>query len=82
MREIWNPTPDLRPYTLLTPAVSLTEQNPSAGRGARQSQRLDLAFEDQADEDLFNRILWSAIKGDTPYPGIRRMAPAQWKRGQ
>ena len=26
---------------------------------------------DQADEDLFNRIIWHSVKGyDTPYPEI------------
>jgi YVTN family beta-propeller protein len=74
LREIWSDTPDLRPWSALTPAVSLTERNPAGTRGARESERLDLRIEDVADEELFNRVLWRAVKGDAPYPGARRGA--------
>ncbi|MBV9774294.1 MAG: hypothetical protein JO040_10115, partial [Gemmatimonadetes bacterium] len=40
---------------------------------ARASAKLDLRFEDVADEELFNRILWEVIRGDRPYPGTTRM---------
>jgi YVTN family beta-propeller protein len=82
LREIWAKEPDLRPYTALVPAVPLDARNPSGGRGARESATLELDFEDIADEDAFNRILWRAIKGDSvPYPGISRMSALEWKRG-
>jgi len=29
------------------------------------------------DDDLFNRILWLAIKGDAPYPGPKRATPLE-----
>lgn len=78
LREIWASTPDLRPYTVLTPAVPLGERNTASNttpRDARASARLALDFEDQADEDTFNRILWRTIRGpSTPYPGIRRIS--------
>jgi YVTN family beta-propeller protein len=74
LREIWSDSPDLRPYAALTPAVSLAERNPAGTRGARESSRLDLRLEDQADDDTFNRILWRALKGEAPYPGARRGA--------
>ena len=80
LRDIWTETPDLRPYAALTPSVPLTESNPAAGPGARESEQLDFVFEDRAEDDAFNRVLWAAIKGDTPYPGIRRMASLEWKR--
>jgi hypothetical protein len=35
-----------------------------------------------ADADLFNRILWSAIKGDTPYPGPKRMSVLEARLSQ
>jgi hypothetical protein len=35
---------------------------------------LRLEKADVSDDDLFNRILWSAIKGDQPYPGPTRMS--------
>ncbi len=72
LREIWSETPDLRPWIALVPAVSLTEMNAREGPAARESARLDLRIEDVADEDLFNRVLWRAAKGDAPYPGARR----------
>jgi len=82
LREIWTTEPDSRPYTALVPSVSLDAKNPSTGRGARESARLDFDFEDVAEEAAFNRILWHTIKGDTvPYPGTNRMAALEWKRG-
>ena len=83
LREVWTETPDLTPYTALTPAVPIDERNPSTGRGARESERLDLTFEDVAEEDLFNQVLWRAIKGeDVPFPGVTRMSALEWKRAK
>ena len=78
LREIWRDTPDLRPYTALVPAVALTDRNPARGREAEQSRQLDLRYEDVAEEDLFNRILWRTIKGPLrPFPGPTRMSAAE-----
>ncbi|MFL5623339.1 MAG: alkaline phosphatase family protein, partial [Gemmatimonadaceae bacterium] len=74
LREIWESTPDLSLYKALTPAVSLTEVNPRRGAMAEASKRLTLKKEDTSDDDLFNRILWTTIKGDKPYPGPKRMS--------
>ena len=74
LREIWDRTPDLSPYTALTPAVSLKEVNPKRGAMADATKKLAFNVEDAADDDVFNRILWTTIKGDTPYPGTRRMS--------
>ena len=83
LRDVWMQSPDVAPYRALTPAVPLDERNPPQGRGARESERLDLAFEDIADEDLFNQILWRAIKGEAvPYPGPTRMSALEWKRAR
>jgi len=81
LNYVWRETPDTRPYTALKPAVSLDDKNPRVGIGARESRRLALAKEDQADEELFNRILWRAIKGeDRPWPGIKRMSALEYRR--
>ena len=81
LRGLFATTPDLTPYTTLTPSVDLDARNPSTGRDARESARLDLRFEDVAEEDLFNRILWRAIKGDAiPYPGTTRLTGLEMKR--
>lgn len=74
LREIWAAEPDLAPYAAVTPVQPLDERNPPNTPAARASARLDLRQEDVADEDLFNRVLWEAIKGPgAPYPGARRM---------
>lgn len=81
LRSIWRSNPDLRPYSALIPSVSLDEKNARVGIGAEESKRLALAKEDEADEDLFNRILWRAIKGSArTYPGITRMPALELKR--
>ncbi len=76
LRDIWRTTPDRSPYVALTPSVPLTERNTAANThpaDARASARLALEIEDQADEEIFNRVLWRTIRGrDVPYPGTRR----------
>ena len=79
LREIWEATPDLTPYKLLVPNVPLDEKNPRRGALAKASQNLTLEKPDMSDDDLFNRILWSAIKGDQPYPGPTRMSALEAK---
>jgi YVTN family beta-propeller protein len=79
LRDIWESTPDLRPYVALTPGVPLRELNPQRGAMAEASKALTLKKEDTSDDDVFNRILWTTIKGDTPYPGTRRMSAFEVK---
>ncbi len=82
LRDIWSDAPDLRPYTALPAGWSLDEMNPRGTPGARESAKLDLEVEDAADEDVFNRILWRAIKGLTvPYPGPTRASALELKIG-
>jgi YVTN family beta-propeller protein len=81
LRDIWRETPDVRPYVALKPAVSLDDRNPRTGAGASESRKLALDKEDQADEELFNRILWRAIKGPSrPWPGAKRMSTLDLQR--
>jgi YVTN family beta-propeller protein len=81
LNYVWRDAPDMRPYLALKPGVSLDEKNPRVGIGARESRRLKLAKEDQADEELFNRILWRAMKGeDRPWPGVKRMSALEYRR--
>jgi hypothetical protein len=79
LREIWETTPDLTPYAALRPSVPLDQKNPPRGALAEASRKLALEKVDQADEDLFNRILWRAIKGDKPFPGPTRMSALEAK---
>jgi hypothetical protein len=77
LRDVWAAEPDLSPYAALVPETPLDEKNPPNTAAARASAFLDLHTEDAADEELFNRVLWAALKGPTaPYPGTRRI-PAQ-----
>jgi hypothetical protein len=83
LRDIWRETPDTAPFTALTPGVPLDEVNPARGRAARDSRRLDLGTVDAADMDLFNRVLWMAVKGETAvYPGTHRMSTLEARRSQ
>ena len=75
MRNCFQNTPDLSPYTCLPNNIPLDTMNPplknlkgKALSFARQSLALDLEKEDRADEDTFNRILWFATRGEAPYP--------------
>ncbi|HKP76878.1 MAG TPA: alkaline phosphatase family protein, partial [Longimicrobiaceae bacterium] len=78
LREVWADAPDLAPYSAITPDIPLDLRNPPNTALARASARLALDAEDEADEDLFNRILWAALKGPSvPYPGVRRISPAE-----
>ncbi|MGH7626598.1 MAG: hypothetical protein ACREOJ_14955, partial [Gemmatimonadaceae bacterium] len=80
LRDIFAGTPDLAAYDPLTPAVALNERNPPSGIGARESRELDLSAEDRANEELFNRVLWRAIKGPRdPYPGSMRQPAFNWQ---
>ena len=75
--------PDLTPYSALMPEQSRTEKNPSAGKNARRSMRLDLDAPDLADTALFNRILWEAFKGPSAaYPPARRLSPVDRLRSE
>jgi hypothetical protein len=77
MSGLFAAAPDLRPYDVIVPAIDLKEKNPPRGPAAEESAKLDFSRADAADDDLFNRVLWSVIKGDeAPYPGETRM-PAQ-----
>ncbi len=74
LRGVFAGSPDLTPYAVLTPGVSLTDRNPATGPGARESERLDLRLEDLADDEAFNHALWLAIKGPgRPYPRARAL---------
>ncbi|MEO6866084.1 MAG: bifunctional YncE family protein/alkaline phosphatase family protein [Gemmatimonadaceae bacterium] len=83
LRDIWTTTPNLAPYVAIVPDVSLDEKNTKTSLGAAASGRLDLTEEDRADENTFNRILWTAIKGkNTPYPGIVHVSGLEWRRAR
>jgi YVTN family beta-propeller protein len=75
LRDIWVDRPDLRPFTALVPAQSLSQLNLASGPDAAASAKIDLSQPDRIDDDQFNRLLWRAIKGTRArYPEPRRIS--------
>jgi hypothetical protein len=74
LRKMFTNNPNLTPYAALKPEQPLNELNPAQGSNAQASLELNFDRVDAADEDTFNRILWSIIKGSQPYPGTKRMS--------
>ncbi len=77
MFDCFSNTPDFTAFDAVTNSVPLDEMNKSPKRipdsvlrhDAYVSAKLPLEKEDQCPEDLFNRILWRAMKGSqVPYP--------------
>ncbi|HEX7677500.1 MAG TPA: bifunctional YncE family protein/alkaline phosphatase family protein [Thermoanaerobaculia bacterium] len=73
VREIFASEPNLTPYDAIIPSIDMKEKNPDSPQ-AKQSAALDFSRPDAADDDTLNRILWSTIKGNVPYPGPTRAA--------
>jgi len=67
--DIFQPQPDLTPYTAILPNVSLKNlivQPPpdrETARMIRRSERQNFAAADLADADAVNRILWFSVRG-------------------
>ena len=77
MTDCFMDTPDFTPFASVPNRFPLDQINPPAARVAdkvlRQdvlvSEKLPLEEADKCPEDLFNRILWRAMKGSSePYP--------------
>lgn len=89
MEDCFTDEADWTPYTALPNRIPLDEMNPQLGmlKGkqlyyAQKSMEMPLDDIDQADEDLFNRIIWHSVKGyDTPYPELKRSGDA-WAEGK
>ncbi len=75
MTNCFTSVPDKTPYVAIPNKIPLDEMNRPLqsldGRARYFAEKSMLAeFEgiDKGDDDLLNRILWFAAKGDTPYP--------------
>ena len=67
--------PDLTPYKHEVPKWDLNELNQPGAVGAAISEKFDLAKEDQADDLLFNEVIWKSVKGaNSPLPPPVRAA--------
>jgi DNA-binding beta-propeller fold protein YncE len=69
--------PDLTPFDAITPKQDLNQKNPENTAAARMSEGLDLSAPDRADDQVYNRILWMMLKGDTPLATVHNWAPLQ-----
>src|SRR5207237_439787 len=75
LSDVFAKKADLRPYELVVPNVDLNERNPAATPAAKASAELELDEADEADDDLLNRVLWMALKGDdVQHPLLERDA--------
>ena len=62
-------------YTHVVPEVDLKDKNKATAWGAKLSETFDLSKEDQADDLLFNEVIWRSVKGaDSPMPAPKRAA--------
>lgn len=63
MTDCFTDTPDLTPYDAVPNRIPLDEPSPPGKRAALRIDKPDVA-----DENLFNRTLWSLARGRDPYP--------------
>jgi YVTN family beta-propeller protein len=75
MTECFGAGPDLTPYVALPNNIPIDEMNPQlislSGKAlhyARKSMLPEFDGVDKGNDDLLNRILWYAAKGNVPYP--------------
>jgi len=75
MFDCFNETPVKQTYSFVKNIIPLNEMNKStaslsgkAKKFSQQSSLPEFAHIDAGNDDLLNRILWFASKGNTPYP--------------
>lgn len=75
MADCFGTRPDKTPYLPLPNNIPIDEMNPqiislkgNARYFAEKSMLPEFDKVDAGDDDLLNRILWFAAKGNTPYP--------------
>jgi DNA-binding beta-propeller fold protein YncE len=66
---------DVRPYGVRPATIDLNEKNTALAWGAAMSEKFDLTKADQADDLLFNEVIWRSVKGpNSPMPAPVRAA--------
>ncbi len=67
--------PDLTPYIVKQPGVSLDERNTASNNSALRSEAFNLAKEDAAPDLDLNEVVWKSVKGEhSMMPAPRRSA--------
>jgi DNA-binding beta-propeller fold protein YncE len=64
MRASFQPSADTRPFSAVGARVDLAEANPPGTGGAALSASLDFSRPDAIEDQLFNRVVWAAVRGD------------------
>jgi DNA-binding beta-propeller fold protein YncE len=75
LADVFSDSPDLTPYSALTPQHDMNEMNPKQTAAAQMSEGLDFSKPDRIEDDLFNRILWRMMKGDEAFPVVGTKSP-------
>jgi hypothetical protein len=78
MLDCFTDKPDFKPYTAVKNNIPLDQVNLELVQlkgkplyWAKKTMQQDLDEEDRIDDDVFNRIIWHAVKGyNTPYPKL------------
>jgi YVTN family beta-propeller protein len=79
MRNCFNSTPDLRPYTALPNTTPLTETKQALNTLRRKSafwrdlsRKVRYDSPDASDEDALNRILWHTVRGEGAHYPVKQ----------
>jgi YVTN family beta-propeller protein len=76
MSAAFSSTPNLRPFNVVPPGVSLTATNGASAPLSGASAQIDFSRPDEIPMALMNRILWKAAKGkDSVMPAPVRRLP-------
>ncbi len=76
MFDCFQESPNFTPYDAVASNIPLDQLNspptaiadPARRKFAERSAMINFAEVDKAPEDVLNRILWNAMRGDQPYP--------------
>jgi YVTN family beta-propeller protein len=64
MRNGFRGTPDLAVFDAVPERIDMTERNKPNTRAAAISSRMNFTRADANDDQLFNRVLWAAVRGE------------------
>jgi hypothetical protein len=64
MWDCFQATPDLRPYSALTPETDLNARNNANNASARLSEKFNFSKPDAAPDLQLGDIVWKSVKGE------------------
>lgn len=65
MFECFTAKPDLTPYQVKAPRVSLNQRNIAVNESSRRSQLFNFAKEDAVPDRELNEVIWKSVKGES-----------------